>query len=687
MLTSNVQRILGATALCLLFACAATGTSAVQTPAPTPLPAPAQQDATRPPGTERNQPLPEQVRPVPQDPTAPPGRERPAPQAPPGSGVPAPSGTQPARPASPSPVVNAPSSTEREATVSPGARQEPREPNFPVATPRPAPQQIDLTRLGIRSDLSLPLSLNDAIRRALENNNEIEVARNDVRFAESTLRSLQGIYDPVFNLNPQLSNIIQAQQSSLGGSDPSGTLSTTDLSLDNNLSKLFSRGGGSYQFFFNNNRRTTNSRFNQLNPVYSSSFGAQFTQPLWRDRSIDNNRRQIKIQRKRLEQSDADFRRRTIEVINAVQRAYWDLVFTLRDQQNQLANLNLTRESLRRVEAQIAAGAVAPLERAEVQSELSRRESEVLLSTQSVSIAENNLKQLILRDTGAQEWRAQLTPVELPAFDATPVSLEDALAESRAARPELRRLRLQREISDVDLQFFRNQVKPRIDLQATVATTGLAGTPTIGVAEVPLIAGGANESVNAFLLAQINQLRAAQGLPPAVVPTIQTGSGVPPNLEGGYGKNLRNLFGFGTRNVIVGVAIQLPLRNRTAEANLAGAEIQRNQLDATTRLQEQLVEVEVRNAAQAVETARRRVLAARSARENAELQLVGEQKLYQVGRSTTFLLFQRENQLANARNLELRAETDYNKAVAELQRATSTTLRANNVMIEAPAAP
>jgi len=124
------------------------------------------------------------------------------------------------------------------------------------------------------------------------------------------------------------------------------------------------------------------------------------------------------------------------------------------------------------------------------------------------------------------------------------------------------------------------------------------------------------------------------------------------------------------------------LRNRTAEANLAGARIQQEQLLATVRSQDQIIEVDVRNAAQSVETARLRVLAAREARINAEAQLEGEQRLYQVGRSTTFLLFQRENALTNARNAELRAETDYNKALADLQRATSTTLRANNIVVE-----
>jgi outer membrane protein TolC len=96
------------------------------------------------------------------------------------------------------------------------------------------------------------------------------------------------------------------------------------------------------------------------------------------------------------------------------------------------------------------------------------------------------------------------------------------------------------------------------------------------------------------------------------------------------------------------------------------------------------VVVEVRNAVQAVETSRQRVLVARRARENAEIQLEGERKLYEVGKSTTFLLFQRENSLTNARNDEIRAETDYNKALSDLQKATSTTFQVNNIEVESP---
>ena len=229
-------------------------------------------------------------------------------------------------------------------------------------------------------------------------------------------------------------------------------------------------------------------------------------------------------------------------------------------------------------------------------------------------------------------------------------------------------------------------------MQATLSTTGLAGNPTAnfvgGTSTSALISTDPlliNSSSTAFLFNQLNLTRQQLGLAPIAAPTITTTNpSVPSQFVGGYGQTLQNLFGFSTRNIVVGVTIQLPLRNRTAEANLAGARILKEQVQATVRSQDQAIEVEVRNAAQAVETARRVVLAAREARRNAEIQLQGEQRLFQVGRSTTFLLFTRENTLVNARNQELRAETDYNKALADLQRATSTTLRSNNVILDSP---
>ncbi|HEY0380191.1 MAG TPA: TolC family protein [Pyrinomonadaceae bacterium] len=622
-------------------------TAGAQTPT---TPNPAQQDATRPPGTERRGATPEQSRPDPSNPTVTPGTERPTPQSPPGVNT-FPQAT-PTRPAITPPTElaqppAAPNTGQENSGATSDANQE-AQPSHPL------PPLPPLSRLGVESGETLTLTLNEAIRRALEHNTEIEVARVGVRVTESNLRALEGVYEPVFQITPQLSSFVTPQSSTLGGSNEAGTVSQTLIDFGPSVTKLFRTGGGQYQVFFNNTRETTSSSFAQISPAYSGNLGLTFTQPLWRDRRIDNNRRQIRVQRKRLAQSDADFRRQTIDVITQVQRAYWELVFALRDQQNRIASLNLIRTQFMQTEQRIEAGSIAPVARAEVQTELSNREADVLEAVQNVSVAENNLKRLLLPDSRAAEWAAALVPVDQTTPDsATPVNLRDALEEARTNRPELRRVQLQQEITDIDISYFKNQTRPRLDLQATVSTTGLAGSPVTPTGSVD---GGQADTV-------------------------------PSNLLGGYGRMLRNLATLGTRNIVVGVRLELPLHNKTAQANLATAEMQREQLAATMHGEELNIEVEVRNAAQAAETARLRVLAARESRENAEVQLRAEKNLYQVGRSTTFLLFQRENQLTNARNIELRAETNYNQALADLQRATSTTLRANNVIVETPLAP
>jgi len=312
------------------------------------------------------------------------------------------------------------------------------------------------------------------------------------------------------------------------------------------------------------------------------------------------------------------------------------------------------------VEARITAGSAAPLARAEVATELANREGDVLLSTQQVSVTENTLKTLLLRDPNSPEWTQAFMPTDKPVYSDEPVIIEDALKDAMDNRPELRRLRLQREINTIDLDFFKNQTKPRIDLNSTVSQ--FAGNEEL-----------LRQRLNSLL--PLNQQILNPSFP---------FQGLPNSLNGGTFRSLQNLFRTDAVNYSVGVTFQFPLRNQTAKANLAGAQIQQNSNQAQTRLQEQIVVSEVRNAVQSVETARQRVLTARRARENAEIQIQGERKLFDVGRSTTFLLFQRENALTNARNAEIRAETDYNKALSDLQRATSTTFRLNNIEVNSP---
>ncbi|HYP51808.1 MAG TPA: TolC family protein [Pyrinomonadaceae bacterium] len=540
-----------------------------------------------------------------------------------------------------------------------------------------------LHRVGVQTAETLPLTLNEAIRRALENNNSIEVARDDVRFQETQLRSQLGIYDPVFSISPNLTR-----------NSTTGSRATNDFRLNSDVSGLIRRGGGNYRVFFDNVRTENSFSQQQLSSgntstggagaLFSSGLGVSYTQPLMRDFRIDNTRRQIRIQRRFLQQTDADFRRQTTDVIAQVQRGYWDLVFALRDQQNRVANLNLARENLRQVEAKIEAGTSAPVERAEVATELANREGEVLLATQQVTTAENNLKTLLLRDITAPEWNRSIVPTDRPVYSDEAIVLDDAIKDAVENRPELQRLKLAREINAINIEFFKNQTKPQVDLNTTFSLNGFSqgGTFSRETQFVPLISGDPQNNAFAFLLQQIRRFHG--GLPTdSEIPLVP----IPPTpsfLTGGFNRSFLNLFRSDAPNYTVGVTFSFPLRNRTARANLAGARVQEEQIGAQTRAQEQTIIADVRNAVQAVETARQRVLVARRARENAEIQLEGERKKYEFGSSSTFLLFQRENTLANARNAEIRAETDFNKALADLQRATSTTFRANNIEVSSP---
>ena len=611
-MSNQLSRSLTRALVLTVFVLASSSAALTQTPSPTPV-----NPATQPPG--------QQLPPA----TAPPGTETQNPRTPPGTNV-----VPAAQPTPVQPVM-----------------QVPREPNFPDVQPQAVPPLPDLTRVGVLNSNVLPLSLNDAIRKTLENNNDIEVARDDVRFAETQLRSLNGVYDPVFSITPTYDKRINPVTSIFAGGIR-GTVSTTTWSWSPQITKQFGTGGGNYTVSFSNSKIITSATNSTLNPFYSSNLALSFTQPLLRDRSIDTYRRSIRIQKKAIEQSDSDFRQRTIQIISQVQAAYWNLVFALRNQQNQLDSLELSRQNMRNIEAQISAGAKAPLDRAQVQTDIATRESNLFIATQSVSQAENSLKQLMLHDPLAPEWTAQLTPTDTPAFDLAPVNLAASLEDAHKNRTELRRLNLQKDINGIDLQYYRNQITPQVDLVGTLASTGLAGTPVF-----------------------------CDPTPPNVCPLVPT------NLVGGYGQDLNNLSRVKTRNITVGVTISLPLRNQTAKANLAGALIQRDQLAASYRSQDQAIEMDVRNAAQSVDTTQKRVVASRQARESAEQQLAGEQKLYEVGRSTTFLLLQRQSELTNARTSELAAQTDYNKALADLQRATASTLRVNNVVVKDPTKP
>jgi HAE1 family hydrophobic/amphiphilic exporter-1 len=407
-----------------------------------------------------------------------------------------------------------------------------------------------------------------------------------------------------------------------------------------------------------------------------------FTQPLMRNLEIDQNRRITQLAKRSLDLSDSEFRQRVIEIINQVQRAYWDLVFAIRNEQIARDSVELTRVQLQNNQKMVEAGTLPPIDLRATEAALESRKGDVITALQSITTAENTLKGLLIKDANDKLWDAQIQPTDQPASDLPTVSLAEASQLALTNRPELEQMRLEAEQKQIDIKFFENQTKPQVDLIGFYSNTGLAGNPS----DIARGTGGF-DTLTQGLITNLNRALVELDLPTfnptAPPPPPPVGDSVPDRFKGGYFRALSNLFSQDFRTYQVGVRLSYPWRNRTAEGNLGRTLAEARQLDARQRQLVQTVQIEVRNALQAVEAARQRFEAARAGRIAAEAQYKGEVERYRAGLSTNFLVLEQENDLAVARGNEVRALTDYNKALADLQRVTGMTLVNNNVQVTA----
>jgi HAE1 family hydrophobic/amphiphilic exporter-1 len=558
----------------------------------------------------------------------------------------------------PSPIPSPSASAEQALNVPPVAN------DFRANASKALPS---LSRVGVDSNEQQPLTLREAIAMALRNNKDIEVARDNVSIAEADLLTARGAYDPRFSAQTYYEKLKTPATSFLSGA---AKVETSDLTATSRLEGLTTRGGGNYRIDFSSIRQTSNSLFTVLNPQFPTALTFSYTQPLVRGLRIDLPRRQIAVAKKNLSLTDAQFRQRAIEVITSVQRSYWDLVFALRNLQIQRNALSDARTQLEHNRRLVAEGSLAPIDVVAAETQVANFEQSEFTALEDVNRAENNLKNLIAENQQSPLWNASVVPTDDVDLTLPQVSLPDAMKAAKENRQELKQSDLAREINLLDQKLYRDQTKPEIDLVWSYGMVGNAGTLTSTTN--PLSAS------NDALRDRVNQLSVLSGLQPLPAsPTVA----IPPDLFGGYWQSLSNLGTNQFNNFRVGVSISLPLRNRTAEGQL-GHSLAEGKRIATQREQlEQLIQVDVRNALQSLTTSEARLRSAAVARENAEQQYESEKRKLDAGQSTVFLVLERQTALATARGNELRAQTDLNKAIAELQRATGNSLTANNVTV------
>jgi len=576
-------------------------------------------------------------------------------------------------------------------------------------TPSVAPVQLaDSPRLDtLLKDGKLVLSIQDAIALALENNLDLELVRYAPRLAETDIlraesgSTLRGIPLAVRDAPAGLGTPSPSPDGTLGGGNTPALNSLigpgvqTDLSIlgslplstgpavpsldpvivgnvrwdhtadpqnstflgnirslnantsiaDFGLQQGFSTGGF-FEFGWNNTRQRVNNPLFTYNPAIASSFGLTFTQPLLRGFGPAVNRRYIRIGQNNRKVADYVFRQQVIATVSGVVRIYWDLASLNEDVRVRREAVVSSEQLLADTRNQVETGTAAPIDLTRAQAELSRRRRDLSVAQSLVRQQETVLKDFLTRsrlDSVLSSAPVTLTDrLAMPAQE--PIEpLDDLVQRALKLRPDVAQARIQIVNSEISLQGSKSALRPSVDLVATTSNNGLAGRP------------------NAFALT------------PSLGSSILPAPGVP-GLTGGYGDALSQLFSRDFPDYGVGVQLTIPLRNRTARADVVRDQLTVRQQQIRLQQLEKQVRLEVTNAQIAVEQARQSYEAVQSERILQEQTVAAEQEKLDAGATTSFYVIQYQRDLAAARSAEVSALASYEKAKTALQRSVGTIL-------------
>ena len=504
-----------------------------------------------------------------------------------------------------------------------------------------------------RQGAVLDLSLKDAIRLALTNNLEITIENFNEELNRERSVTTRGFFDPILNFRfgLQSSETLSTNLLTAGAAETfivDGFV--WDQSVDQNVP-----GGGRLNASFGNNRRKTNDNtFSTINPEFASDFSLGFTQPLWRGFLRTATDRELKLINLDSEISNSQFRQRVSEIVQQVENQYWELVFTIENQETRRQSMSLAVVQYENNRKRVEIGVLAPIEITAARAEVSIREQEMIQAEVQIVNAQNALKRLLAADPQDSIWNLTLIPTEAPKTEQIGIDLHQAIEAALSRRPELEQMKLELGKNDVDQEYYQRESKPTVNLQVSFGSTGRAGT----VFDIVPVFDEDGEV--------IDQERVPAPDSPAF---------------GNFIQSIDQVFRFNFTNWAVFADVQIPLRNRTANGQLAQVGLARERLLSQVKNQQQLIMVDVRNAFEGLAIQRKSLEAASVARQLSQEQLDGENKRFEAGLSTNFEVLRFQRDLAQARVQELRALVDYQLALTALEKAMDTIVNENDIVL------
>ncbi|HXG88332.1 MAG TPA: TolC family protein [Vicinamibacterales bacterium] len=472
------------------------------------------------------------------------------------------------------------------------------------------------------------LSIQEAVALALEQNIDLQVDRIDPQVQDLSVSVARSNWTPALFSNFSTRNQSNPSQDIFSGSATS--ITDARLTTQVGVQQLVPFYGGSYSASFNTGRISTNNIFSQFNPQLNSSVAFNYTQPLLRNFKIDATRQQVMVSRKNREISDVQLDQSIAVTERNVKNAYWDLVFANASLAVQQQSLQLAQRSFRDNRSRVEIGTMAPLDIVQAEAEVAQREEGVILAEAQISRAEDRLRALISNPADQPEfWNMRIEPSDPPTFQPVTVDVNAAVRNALATRSDLAVTRKQIESNDIAIRYFRNQALPDVNALVNYSAIGLAGT----------------------------QLELSPGFQPTVLGQTQRG----------FFGALGDVFASDFPTWSLQLQVNYPIGASNAEANLGRARLQNTQAQKQLQSAELQVTQQVRELARNVQTNSKRIEATRASRALAEKRLEAEEKKFQAGMTSSFLVIQAQRDLSQARNNELQATIDYLKSVVDFQ--------------------
>jgi outer membrane protein TolC len=477
---------------------------------------------------------------------------------------------------------------------------------------------------------TIQLTLADAVQRTVEHNPDLTIVRLDTEVEAARVGESRGAYAPVFSTTLGRSrNVTPPTNYLLGdaGVDVKDWFSTTGVR------QRLPWGSGTWSVSWDSARTTTNNPIATVDPNLQSGVVFAFSQPLLRDRRIDEARAQYIIARRGQDSSELRFRESVVRTLATVKRAYWTFKASIANVGVQQRSLELSQELARQNRVRVEAGQLPPLDLVQAEAEVAQRREGLIQAKAIADDAEDHLRRLIMDPGDAAFWNARLDPVDDPPEPAGSPDVDAAVANALSARYDLARAGHDLENAKTSVDYLNNQRLPDVRVETSYGGSGLGGI----------------------------QLLRTGTFPGSVVGT----------RDRSFGDALGQSFTPDYPAWSLGVTVSYPLGHSYEDASAARAQVERKQAEARIASLRLEVAESVRQAARRTRSAAERVDAARAGATLAEQRFKDEDRRYSAGLSTTFLVTQAQRDLLQAQVTVLQTTLDYQSAIVDLEAVQS----------------